>query len=52
MLVEGISKVTLRSLYEEITCFPLEPFSFFEDVIVRSGLKTCEMALELEERFG
>lgn len=47
---EGISKVTLRSLKEEITCFVFEPGVVLhsEEAIVISGLKTCVMKEELK----
>jgi hypothetical protein len=47
---EGMSKVTLRSLKEEITCFSF-PFGRVEDM-VRSGWKTWLMTAELENRLG
>lgn len=51
---EGMSKVTLRSLKEEITCFGCEPglVLLSEEEMVMSGLKTCDMKEELKVREG
>ena len=47
---EGISKVTPRSLKEVTTCFSLEVF--VEEVMVRSALKTWDIAEGVMEREG
>lgn len=46
---EGIYKVTLRSLKEEIVCFPDE---LCLEEMVRSGLKTWYMLVAVEVREG
>jgi len=51
---EGMSKVTLRSLKEEMTCLACKPGVVLVSVeeMVMSGLKSCAMKEELKLREG